>query len=762
MKYLMICEKHSLMVEVQKCYNNHISEIKNKVGEIDFIALKGHICTNFEPTDYAEWSELRWDEVDYPMVPTGWGVKLIENDFNKKTIKQIRDTKNDYDGFIVGTDSDVEGYGIYHLLEVYLNIEDRKALRFMEHSLTDEEILESLCNMTDYHNDPRHVRFTKSFLLRSRVDWLFGLNATRMMSTRMQSVFAIGRVKAPTTKLVYDNSMKIENFKPKDYFNLEANYGDFSAILTEDNKNPKKIDELSEIPNDVSEEGEIINKEVKRVKTHSPKLYDLTAIQVEAGQSFGYKPDETLSIAQSLYETHKVISYPRTQCRYVSSEKAKEFKSMLNQMYVFEDLKDIASSITTDMVEMVYSDKQVVNDIEVQKESHDALLPTSTTPDLSKMSEKEINICHMIYKRLLAQFLPMLEEDKTQIIIKHGSYNFIAKGKIVINQGWRVLYSDAKEIIMPNVNEGDVVTAKEFRALKKVTTPPKRLTQATLLNAMEHIDTIIEDKDLKKSMADSKGLGTPATRASIISDILERGYIEDKKDGLYITDEGKRYIKSIETLDISSPVFAAKMDTEIKKIQRGETEFNQVYEEAVDNLYAMCNQISLIQTQAATTDCRCIKCQTILKINRYSYECPNCNVKVPKELCSVKIDENLLNIIMNNEKTSLLSFKKKDGTKFNGRLYWNHDKSEIGFDFNSGIECPYCGNDVKINKGGAFCDCGLKLFRNFRGHSFDDNELTKLLNNETLNNVKLKKKDNSIYKANIKLNDNKEIELFWN
>lgn len=757
----MICEKPSLMREVQKCYNNHISEIKNKVGEIDFIALKGHICTNYEPNDYDEWGSLKWDEVEYPMVPAGWGVKLIDNDFNKKIISKIKSQKNNYDGFIVGTDSDAEGYGIYHLLEIYLNITDRKALRFMEHSLTDEEILESLLTMTDFHTDPKHIQFTESFLLRSRADWLFGMNATRMMSTRMQNVFAIGRVKTPTIKLVYDNSMEIDNFKPKNYYNLEADYGDFSAVLTEDSKNPKKFDELSEIPQDIPNEGKVVYKEVKRVTTHAPKLYDLPAIQVEAGQTFKYKPDEVLSIIQSLYETHKVISYPRTQCRYVSSEKAKEFGAMLNQMYVFDDLKNIASSITADMVEKVYADKQVVNDAEVQKESHDALLPTSTIPDLSKMNEKEINICHMIYKRLLAQFLPMLEEDKTQILIKHNEYGFIAKGKIVINQGWRLLYGNAKENIIPNVNEGDIINAKEFKALKKTTTPPKRLSQATLIYAMEHIDTVIKDKELKKSLADSKGIGTPATRDTIIKDIIRRNYIEDKKGGLYITEEGKRYIKSVEALDISSPVFAAKMDTEIKKIQRGESDFNQVYDETVDNLYTMCNQIALIETHAVTVDSKCIKCGSNLKINRYSYECPDCDVKIPKEICSVKINEDILNTIMNKEKTSILTFKKKDGIKFNGRLYWNSDEGKLSFDFNSGINCPLCNNEVKINKGGAFCDCGLKLFRNFIGHSFNDKELIRLLNNEALNKVKLKKKDGTVFDANLKLNNEGSVDLFW-
>ena len=409
MTYLMICEKPSLMREVRSCYEKHKSEIQDKVGRIDFVALSGHVCGYYNPEDYPQWNDYKWSDFDYPIIPKNWSIKAIDDVRKKKILVEIKQKVRDYDGIIVGTDSDVEGYGIYYMLENYLCITDMTALRFIEHSLTDKEILESLLNMTDYHKDPVHIRNTQSYLMRSKADWLYGMNATMMVTDKLDEKTRIGRVKAPTLKIVYDNSKAIDNFVVSKYYQLRADYGDFSADYTEDGVNPFKFDKKNDVIN-APLKGIVSKKEVEDKSTGAPQLYDLAAIQSEAGQSYGFKPDETLSIIQSLYETHKVISYPRTQCRYVSTEKAKEFKDMLKVMTVFDELKDIVDKVPDSAYEKIMKKKSVVNDVEVQKESHDALLPTTTKPDLNKLNEKEKTICLMIYKRLLAQFLPSLIE----------------------------------------------------------------------------------------------------------------------------------------------------------------------------------------------------------------------------------------------------------------------------------------------------------------------------------------------------------------
>ncbi|MCM1178685.1 MAG: DNA topoisomerase [Clostridium sp.] len=738
MKYLFIAEKSSLMNDVKACYENHKSEIRSKIGDIDFVYLVGHVCAYYEPTDYPDWKDKQWGEIDYPMIPDVWQIKSSDDTGKKKIIADIRKRVQSIDGIIVGTDSDVEGYGIYYLLEHFLGIEHMPALRFIEHSLTDREILKSLLSMTDYHADITHKRFIQSFLLRSRADWLFGMNGTRAVTVQAGELITTGRVKAPTLKMVYDNSMAIDHFKPRKFYTLNAHYetkdGEFTAEYTEDGIHTVQFDNISDIP-DVSVKGIIQSKKTERTYTNAPKLYDLAAIQSEAGGKYGYSPAKTLEILQSLYVKHKLISYPRTQCRYVSSEKAKEFPDMLKLMDVFDDLKPYAASVNQDDFERVLKDKNVVNNKEVEKESHDALLPTSNRPNLSKLSEEEKNICHMIYARLLAQFLPKLEEDKTVIIIRHDDqYDFIARGKIVINPGWRNLYSRLRDNVIPMVDEGDPIQAESVDPKEGITRPPRRLTQATLLNAMENIASQINDPVLKKAMAESKGIGTSSTRAAIISDLLNRGYIEEQKSGLYITNTGKRYIDSIKELDIISPVFAAKLDTKIKEVQRGEAEYEEVYSEIITSLRKMIRQVDGMETKVPVVNTGCPKCGTHFRTSQYSYHCPNCGFKISKQICGKNISEDMLEALCAGKTTETYTLKKKNGETFRARLKLGEEGIE--FDFGSGVECPFCGNAVKINRGGLFCDCGVKLFRKMGTKAFSDSELKKLLEKGQLKKVK--------------------------
>ena len=733
MKYLLIAEKPSLMREIQSCYKKHQAKVESVVGMIDFIALSGHICTNCLPNEYAEWAESKWGEIPYPMVPSVWKIKPIEDERKKKLLEKIRNLIPHYDGIIVATDSDVEGYGIYYLLETYLHLGEKKALRFIEHSLTDKEILDSLLSMTDYHKDPTHTHATQSFLIRSRADWLFGMNATQIMSSRKGELLRIGRVKAPTIKLVYDNSIAIAQFVPRKYYQLQADYGQFQALLCDEKGSPQAFespDKCGSYPL----EGVVQSIEKNRTYVHAPKLFDLTSAQAEAGRVFGYTPSQTLEIIQSLYEKHKVISYPRTQCRYVSSEKAKEFGIMLGNMSAFSDLSRIAENIAMPDIQRVLTDKNVVNDGEVQKESHDALLPTANRPILAKMTEEERNVCHMIYTRLLAQFLPKVAEDKTRFVILHGTGSFIANGKTVVEQGWRILYKASRDTFLPPLKEGQEITALQIAPVEKVTTPPKRLTQATLINAMQNIANMIQDKELRKSLADSQGIGTPATRAATISEIIKSGYIEDRKGGLYITDLGKTYVESLDGIGIIKPEFAAVIDTQIKKVQRGEAEFNSVYRTILQSLQDMCVEMEKTKKvsrsegeQNSQLEAKCPICGANLIKQKFSYLCSgNCGFKLGRVVCGKSIDERLLSVLLAGEKTPAFLLKKKDGTSFHARLYL--EKGELKFDFSSGIRCPVCKkNDIRLNRGGAFCDCGFKLYRKTAGKQLTDTEMKQLL-----------------------------------
>lgn len=336
MEYLFIAEKPSLMREVLACYKRHMPEIINKVGKIDFIALAGHVCRNCEPMAYEYWSG-NWDAIQYPMVPQQWKIEPIKG--KEEMITRVRKAAAAHEGIIVGTDSDTEGYGIYYLLETYLGLQKKKTLRFMEHSLTDKEILESLLTMTDYHTDPVHIRFVQSYLLRSRADWLYGMNATREATVNTGRLMTIGRVKAPTIRLVYDNSLAIENFKPETYYLVHAAYQGFQGVLVGEDGKAFRFQSKEQCP-EISRNGVVASVKSEAFEIYAPKLYDLPSLQMDAGQMLGLTPKETLEALQSLYEKHKAVSYPRTQCRYVSTERTKEFPVLLRSVSVFPELAD--------------------------------------------------------------------------------------------------------------------------------------------------------------------------------------------------------------------------------------------------------------------------------------------------------------------------------------------------------------------------------------------------------------------------------------
>ena len=662
MRYLFIAEKPSLMREVQACYKNNSSKVKAAVGGIDFTALAGHVCELYKPIDYEEWEGTKWKDIQYPVIPREWKIKGKQD--KKEILNRIRNSIRNYDGIIVGTDSDIEGYGIYWMLEHYLHLERYKTLRFVEHSLTEKEILQSLLSMTDYHNDPVHVALTNAYLVRSRADWLFGMNCTMMMSYKKNVTLRVGRVKAATLGQV------------------QADYGNFKANLL----NPDATVAQFKMPpatNQFPLDGTVKVKKTRRSYEHAPKLFDLTTLQAEAGRVFGYTPAHTMEIVQNLYEKHKVISYPRTQCRYVSKEKAREFPIMLKNMAVFPDLSKYVSAISKDSINNIMNDKQVVNDEAVMKESHDALLPTAKCPDLTKMNEQERNICHMVYTRLLSQFLPKTVIDKTTLLINHGDALFGVSGRIIVEQGWRLLFKAAKDAVLPNLNEGDAVHAEKIEPVEKTTTPPKRLNQATLVYAMEHIANAIEDEQLKKTLAESQGIGTPATRAGIIKELLDSKYMEDKKGSLYITDLGKYYIESLEGIDIVSPVFAAKLDLEMKKVQHQEETYENAYKYTINELSRLCKKMGEIkqtsyQESKDDLSLKCPKCGAALVSRKYSYMCGGCDFKVNKEIAGKKIDTKILKSLLEKRSTSTYTFKKRDGSTFKAKLILKDDMT-VGF-----------------------------------------------------------------------------------
>lgn len=771
MKYLFIAEKKIVMDSVLETYKKHKPEIISKIGEIDFVAVAGHVCRYLEPDEYPKWKGLKWREADLPMIPQKFLVTNIEDKQKKAIFQKIKNTieSTHYDGIIVATDADVEGNGIYYLLCEMLNLHHYKTLRFYEQSLTDKEILNSLYHMTDFYRFPRDVRMTEAYLLRSHADWLIGMNATRALSVKIGETLRVGRVKAPTLKLIYDNSKAIDEFVPHSDFLAKAIYFEGFSGTYYDADGPVLYatkEEAEMFIQSLRCTGDApitkINKE--KARTKPPKLYKLSTIQKEAGALYNYTPQHTQDIIQGLYEKHKLVSYPRTEGEYVSSQKALSFPELLESASCVPSLSATISGLTQADIARTINDSRVVNDKEVQKESHDALIPTEKNPDLTKLSQEEYNVYELICRRLVVQFLPDLIEEKTVLLTDINGYTFRSTGTAVIDKGWTILYNRQSkgEVIPGGLSEGEVLSVEEMNAYEKKSAPPKRLTAATLGDAMENIARYISDKVLKQTMKEAKGIGQPSTRGKIIEDLINSGYMEQKgkTNQLFITDKGKLYIESIIHFTIIDPIQTARWESLFHDVREGNVSYPDAEGKFKNYVLDFVKEVDALQVQNHVNNLHtytkhgCPFCgKRILSFN-WGYACEDsrsggCSFTVSSYNGKFK-ESDLDELLTSGITRTIKGLKKsKTGADIDARIKLNPPGSQYAtyFDFapkagtSSGgapaaVACPYCGKPIKTFNWGFACEdsrsgCSFKV-SSFNG-KLTEKELQNLIQNGKTN-----------------------------
>ena len=579
---LLIAEKPSLMNEIRTAYNNNKKTIPYK---IDFTALAGHICCYAKPNEYKEWDKKWIDLVPHlPMIPEKWTINIMSDKkkIHSSILEKIKE--NNYDGIICATDADREGNLIFHLLENKLP-KKIKTYRLWINDLTESSIIKGLLSMVDFHEDNFQKNLTYASILRSRFDWLVGMNISVSASVKSSMTMKIGRVKTPTLKIVYDNCKAIDKFIPTTSYGIQDNYGDFTGVLVDENgaeitfETKQKADDLISKLTDTTL---VIDVDKKETKTLPPSLYELSDIQIEASKKLGFTANKTLDVVQSLYEK-KLVSYPRCDCRYISSELANQFPVLLNAVSAIPSFETFVRQIKPADREKVKHTKKYVNDVEVNKNSHTALVPTGEIPVMDNLSDDEQKILKMIFARFLAIFLPPLIEEKTVVDLENNGYRFKAYGKRVKDKGFTDLYKkELNDYIIPdNIKPGIKIQVKEHIVKEKITTPPARLTQGELIKAMKMASKYITDDKLKNIMKETSGIGTQATRGAIIDSLIHDGYIETKgskkAQALYITEKGKQYIENLDGFTIVSPELTAVWEDKLKQVEQGEkssTEFS--------------------------------------------------------------------------------------------------------------------------------------------------------------------------------------------
>ncbi|PGC21521.1 DNA topoisomerase III [Bacillus wiedmannii] len=533
----------------------------------------GHLVTLADPESY-DVKYKQWNLEDLPMLPERLKLTVI-----KQTGKQFNAVKSqllrkDVNEIIVATDAGREGELVARWIIDKVKIQ-KPIKRLWISSVTDKAIKDGFANLKP---GKAYDNLYASAVARSEADWYIGLNATRALTTRFNAQLNCGRVQTPTVAMIASREDEIKNFKAQTYYGIEAQTTDKLKLTWQDANgnsrsfNKEKIDGI--VKNLDKQNATVVEIDKKQKKSFSPGLYDLTELQRDANKKFGYSAKETLNIMQKLYEQHKVLTYPRTDSRYISSDIVGTLPERLKACGVGE-YRPLAHKV---LQKPIKPNKSFVDDSKVS--DHHAIIPTEGYVNFSSFTDKERKIYDLVVKRFLAVLFPAFEYEQLTLRTKVGNETFIARGKTVLHAGWKEVYEnrfedddvtdDVKEQLLPHIEKGDTLAIKLIMQTSGQTKAPARFNEATLLSAMEnptkYMDT--QNKQLADTLKSTGGLGTVATRADIIDKLFNSFLLEKRGKDIHITSKGRQLLDLVPE-ELKSPTLTGEWEQKLEAIAKG-------------------------------------------------------------------------------------------------------------------------------------------------------------------------------------------------
>ena len=514
----------------------------------------GHLVTQVNPEEIdARWKTWRQDTL--PMLPENIPLKVIAQSRDQfQCVKTILNAPQ-VDSVICATDAGREGELIFR--RIYQMAGCRKPFRRLWiSSMTEEAIAEGFANLRDGAD---YDGLYASALCRSDADWLVGMNGSRAFTLRYDSLLSVGRVQTPTLSILVKRALEIRNFVPENYWEVQADFGGYRGTWIDKDGKTRIPDEKTakEIVSAVTgREGEVLEVSTERKRVPPPLLYDLTTLQREANARYGFTAQKTLNLAQALYEKHKLLTYPRTDSRYLSHDMRPKVQGILKGMP--EPLRALVLSPdkAVDPGKRVYDDAKLTD--------HHAIIPTGRRP--GTLTADEQKLYEMVARQLIAAFYPDMEYDAMSAVTGVGEHKFLSRGRAVIAKG-------EEEQALPQLQKGQRVPVKSAKAVAKKTTPPSPYTENTLLAAMENAGKFVENEELRRQMKE-RGLGTPATRAAIIERLIAVDYVRREKKALIPTDKGIRLI-AVAPEQLSSPETTGRWEKGLSDIAAGKMDPNR-------------------------------------------------------------------------------------------------------------------------------------------------------------------------------------------
>lgn len=525
----------------------------------------GHLVTLADPDVYEKKWE-KWEMEDLPMLPQTMKLVVIPQTGRQFRVVQGLMKRGDITELVIATDAGREGELVARWIMQKAGWK-KPAKRLWISSQTDRAIREGFA---DLRPASQYDNLFRSAQARSEADWLIGLNVTRALTCRHNAQLSAGRVQTPTLALIAAREREIRSFVPKQFWGVRAKIGGFSAAWRDKSNNTRTFDQaLAEKIAASCQNAQATVTQVRKMRrmTPPPAAYDLTELQRDANRRFAYSAKETLNIMQSLYEQHKLLTYPRTDSRYISDDVVPTLPERLRAVMV-EDYKPLAQQIMRDRP---LKTKYLVDNAKVT--DHHAIIPTEESPELWRLSGPERNIYDLVVRRFLAVLLPPCEYEEVDLTLQIASNTFTASGRVIQDAGWRAAYDrsfsldEEQEVqTLPPVTQGQKLNVASVQVTNGKTPPPPRYTEATLLTAMEHPPT--EDKALKKILEETSGLGTPATRADIIEKLFSAFYIERRGKELVPTSKGLQLVE-LAPEELRSAALTARWEDRLARIAKG-------------------------------------------------------------------------------------------------------------------------------------------------------------------------------------------------
>lgn len=574
MRKLVIAEKPSVARDIARVLGCK-KQTKNFIEGKEYIVTwgLGHLVTLADPEEYhAKYKE--WHMEDLPMMPEHMKLVVIKQTRGQFHAVKTLIHKNDVDEIIIATDAGREGELVARwILEKAGNKKPLKRLWIS--SVTDKAIKEGFQNLKDAREYEPLYAAAKA---RAQADWLVGMNATRALTCKYNASLSCGRVQTPTLAMIAKREEEIRSFKPKSYYGLKARAGK-TVFIWQDKKtkssssfDKKKIEEIEKkIKN---ETGEIVDVKKVSKKTYPKGLYDLTTLQRDANQYFSFSAKQTLNIMQRLYEQHKVLTYPRTDSSYISADIVDTLKERVKAVSV-GPYKQYTAAI---LKQPIKENPSFVNDKKVS--DHHAIIPTEQSPVLSALSSDERKIYDLVVRRFLAVLYPPYEYEQTTVALSVLGEVFVAKGKVDKKRGFLEVIKDERindeesgqegEQSIPEFKKGQKIADLSFTKTEGKTKPPAYFTEATLLLAMENPVKYLEQKDKEtvKTLQETGGLGTVATRADIIEKLFHTYLMEKQGESIKITGKARQLLELVPE-DLRKPELTASWEAKLSLIAKG-------------------------------------------------------------------------------------------------------------------------------------------------------------------------------------------------